>query len=156
DSVVTVRHAEFAWIRVFSMPNDALKALQSPRESQHSTGAHWVSQVEASPPVNFSPRATRKICARVCALRVPGSDTIIGSASFSISAAEWPFANRDGGSRPDIQAVREPQLPRMVGLLRGKRLRDAPRARVQRDPQCRGPYRCDAVVQVPGERKGSD
>ena len=45
--------------------------------------------------------------------------------------------------------VREPQFPRMVGLLRRQRLRNAPRARIQRHPQCRRNDRRIATIQIP-------
>ena len=43
--------------------------------------------------------------------------------------SEPPSTNRT------LRALREPELPRVVGLLRRLRVRDPPRARVQRDPQ---------------------
>ena len=46
-------------------------------------------------------------------------------------------ADRNRLPRAHARALREPQLPRLVGLLRRQRLRDAPRARVQRHPQRR-------------------
>ena len=48
-----------------------------------------------------------------------------------------------------VPALREPELSRVVRLLRRQRVRDAPRARVQRDPQRRRADRHLAAVQVP-------
>src|SRR5436190_12442356 len=48
---------------------------------------------------------------------------------------EVASADRDRRTRENIPALREPELSRVVGLLRGQRLRGAPRARIQRDPQ---------------------
>ena len=58
---------------------------------------------------------------------------------------------------PHVRALREPELSRLVGLLRGQRVRGAPRARVQRHPQRRGADRRLAAVQVPrhGPRRGA-
>src|SRR5712692_2918531 len=47
--------------------------------------------------------------------------------------ADW---NR--GSRANLSTVRELELSRVVGLLRGERLRDASRTRVQRHPELGG------------------
>ena len=54
--------------------------------------------------------------------------------------------------RAHLRALREPELPRVVGLLRRQRVRDASRARIQRHPQRRGADRRLAAVQVPGHR----
>ena len=53
-----------------------------------------------------------------------------------------------------FRALREPELPRVVGLLHRQRLREPPRARVQRHPQRRRADRRLAAVQVPGHRAG--
>ena len=65
-------------------------------------------------------------------------------------------ADRNRRSREDVPALREPELPRVVRLLRGQLLRDAPRARVQRDPQRGGADRHLAALQVPAHRQGRD
>ena len=62
---------------------------------------------------------------------------------------EVDSADRDRRTRENVSALREPELPRVVGLLRRQRLRGAPRARVQRDPQRRGADRHLAALQVP-------
>ena len=65
-------------------------------------------------------------------------------------------ADRNRRTRENVSALREPELPRVVGLLRGLRVRGAPRARVQRDPQRRGDDRHLAALQVPHLRQGRD
>ena len=55
--------------------------------------------------------------------------------------------------RAHVRALREPELPRMVGLLRRQRLRRPSRARIQRDPQRRGADRRLAALQIPRHRR---
>src|SRR5262245_20368983 len=50
--------------------------------------------------------------------------------------------------RPHLAALREPELSRLVGLLRSERLRGTSRARIQRDPQRLGAHRRVAAVQI--------
>src|SRR6266568_7672978 len=63
-------------------------------------------------------------------------------------------SHADWNSRPPAHAcpLREPELPRVVGVLRGQRLRKPPRARIQRHPQRVGVDRRLAALQVHGER----
>ena len=49
--------------------------------------------------------------------------------------------------------MRVAELPRVVGLLRRQRLRDASRARIQCPPQCRRPDRYLSPVQVSRQRR---
>ena len=58
-------------------------------------------------------------------------------------------ADRDRRTRENVSSLREPELPRVVRVLRGQRVRGAPRPRVQRDPQRGGDDRHLAAVQVP-------
>ena len=55
-----------------------------------------------------------------------------------------------------FRALREPELSRVVWLLRCQLLRSASRARVQRDPQRRRVDRHLAALQVPGDGAGRD
>ena len=55
---------------------------------------------------------------------------------------------------PDLRALPEHELAGVVRLLRGQRLREQPRAGVQRDPQRRRPHRHLAAVQVPRDGPG--
>ena len=65
------------------------------------------------------------------------------------------YSRHAGGyrvSRPHPRAVRKPELPRMGGVLRGQRVRAAPRARVRGHSQRRGADRRLAAVQVHRQR----
>ena len=64
-------------------------------------------------------------------------------------------AHRNGGPRTHPRPLREPELPGVVWLLRGQRLRGPSRARVQRDPQRGGAHRRVAALQVPRHRARS-
>src|SRR5450759_1320389 len=48
---------------------------------------------------------------------------------------EAAFAHRNCISRENVRPLPQLELPRVVGILHGQRVRSAPRARVQRDPQ---------------------
>ena len=67
-----------------------------------------------------------------------------------------PHARRHGLSSAHVRALREPELPRVVGVLHRQRLRGAPRARVRGDSQRRGADRRVAAVQVPDHRARFD
>ena len=59
-------------------------------------------------------------------------------------------AHRNPRPRPHARVVREPQLPRVVRLLRRQRVRRASRARIQRHPERVGAHRRLAALQVHG------
>ena len=64
------------------------------------------------------------------------------------------FASRNRISRENFSALPEPELPRVVGLLRRQRVRSASRARVQRHPQRGRADRHLAALQVSDHRQG--
>src|SRR5688572_2250612 len=61
-------------------------------------------------------------------------------------------AHRDGFSFAHLCALRVAELPRVVGLLRGERIRNASRARIQRHPERGRAHRHFAALQVPRQR----
>src|SRR5688572_16043208 len=61
-------------------------------------------------------------------------------------------ADRYGVSSAHFRPLRIAEFPRVVGLLRRQRVRDPPRARVQRHPQRRGADRHLPALQVPRQR----
>src|ERR1700719_1330710 len=67
------------------------------------------------------------------------------------SLADW-----NSVARQDDQALRKPKFSRMVGVLRGQRVRNASRARVQRDSQCCCADRRDTPFQVQNYWQGRD
>src|SRR6185295_11570683 len=85
------------------------------------------------------------------AMRMPSAASIVAALNIiaALSAAKVRLgvmppllavyntrhAHRQRRPRAHLRAVRKPELSGVVGLLCGQRLRGAPRARVQRDPQ---------------------
>ena len=72
-------------------------------------------------------------------------------SAFSTQHSELlysPHAHWHRRSRPHLRPVREPELPRVVRVLRGQRVREPPRARIQRHPQRGRAHRRLAALQI--------
>src|SRR5207249_6970587 len=69
-----------------------------------------------------------------------------------MAAYNTRHADRHRGAPAHFRARRQPEFPRVVGLLRRQRVRSAPRARIQRDSKRRSADRRLAALHVHRQR----